>query len=228
MSEQESLAKLSSLAEPVRRSLYAFVLAEGPDVSRDRAAVGAGISRSLAAFHLDKLVADGLLDVSYKRLSGKTGPGSGRPSKLYSRSSTPVAFSAPPQNYDLMARVLTSSISGKPSEEAARAAARRHGIEIGKEARRRAGKASSARALSGRLFEVLRENGYEPAKSKGQIRLRNCPFDALANDYRDVVCGLNLALQKGVLTGLGSGAIEASFEPAPGACCVAFRTKAAR
>ena len=107
--------------------------------------------------------------------------------------------------------------------EAADRAAHERGLEIGREARRRAGKEAIDAALVRKLTDVLRENGFEPMRKGNELRLRNCPFDALANDYRDLVCGMNLAMQRGVLEGLRARKINAVFEPVPGACCVAFK-----
>ena len=223
LSSRDKLARLTSLAEPARRALYEFVIRQGHEVSRDEASKGVKITRALAAFHLDRLVDDGLLDAIYRRPEGRSGPGAGRPSKLYKRAAEPVEFTAPPQNYGLIARVLTSSIGDARSKEAADRAAHERGLEIGTEARRRAGKEAIDAALVRKLTDVLRENGFEPMRKGNELRLRNCPFDALANDYRDVVCGMNLAMQRGVLEGLRARKIEAVFEPVPGACCVAFK-----
>ncbi len=223
MSSRDNLARLASLAEPVRRALYEFVIRQDHEVSRDEAAKGVKITRALTAFHLDRLVADGLLDTIYRRPAGRSGPGAGRPSKLYMRAAEPVEFTAPPQNYGLIARVLTASIGDARSKEAADVAARARGLEIGTEARARAGRDPSDQTLIRKLTEVLRENGYEPIRKGGELRLRNCPFDSLAKDYRDLVCGMNLAMQRGVLDGLGARRVEAMFEPTPGACCVAFK-----
>jgi predicted ArsR family transcriptional regulator len=220
---KDKLAQLASLAEPVRRDLYEFAIRQDHEVSRDEASKAVKISRALAAFHLDRLVSDGLLDVIYRRAPGRSGPGAGRPSKLYKRSAEPVEFTAPPRNYALLAGLFAASAGSKRRREAADEEARRKGLEIGKDARMRAGKAPSDRVLVGRLADVLRENGFEPVRKGGEVRLRNCPFDALANDYRDLVCGMNLAMQRGILEGLRTRRIVATFEPTPGACCVAFR-----
>ncbi|HJT37784.1 MAG TPA: transcriptional regulator [Actinomycetota bacterium] len=221
--ENRSLSRLASLAEPARRALYEFVIRQDHEVSRDEAARGVKITRALAAFHLDRLVADGLLDTIYRRPPGRSGPGAGRPSKLYKRAAEPVAFTAPPQNYALIARMLSASIEDARSKNAADAAARAKGREIGTEARARTSGRPSDPTLLRRLGEVLAENGFEPVRRGREIRLRNCPFHALANDYRDLVCGMNVAMQQGVLDGLGTSRVEAVFEPMPGACCVAFR-----
>jgi len=220
---KDKLEQLTSLAIPVRRDLYEFVIRQDHEVSRDEASKALGVSRALTAFHLDRLVADGLLDAIYRRAPGRGGPGAGRPTKLYKRSIQPVEFTAPPQNYSLLAGIFAASVGSKRSNEAADEGARRKGLQIGTEARKRAGKAPTDRALVARLDEVLRENGFEPVRKGNELRLRNCPFDAIANVYRDLVCGMNLAMQRGVLEGLRAHRIEATFEPTPGACCVSFR-----
>ncbi|HJT38657.1 MAG TPA: transcriptional regulator [Actinomycetota bacterium] len=221
--DNPSLARLASLAEPVRRALYEFVIRQDHEVSRDEAARAVKVTRALAAFHLDRLVADGLLDTSYRRPPGRGGPGAGRPSKLYKRAAEPLAFTAPPQNYGLIARMLSASVEDARSKDAADAAARAKGREIGKEARARTSGRPSDAMLLRRLGDVLSENGFEPVRRGREVRLRNCPFHALANDYRDLVCGMNVAMQRGVLEGLGTSRVEAVFEPTPDACCVAFR-----
>jgi predicted ArsR family transcriptional regulator len=220
----DQIERLAVLAEPARRRLYDFVLTRGAPVGRDEAARALRIDRSLAAFHLDRLAEAGLLDTEYKRISGRTGPGAGRPAKLYRTSKREVAFSAPPRNYGLVARILSEAIEPDTERaDAARRAARDKGIRIGQEAKRRAGARASGDRLGRTLVDVLRDNGFEPVRAGGEIRLRNCPFDALAADHRDLVCGMNLSLQEGIVAGLDARDLQAVFTPAEGMCCVAFR-----
>ena len=69
---------------------------------------------------------------------------------------------------------------------------------------------------------LLRERGYEPREAgSGDIRLANCPFHALVEDHRELVCGMNLALADGLLDGLGGDEL-ARLDPQPGQCCVAI------
>src|SRR3954452_9838159 len=96
---EAELAALAPLAEPVRRRLYLHVAASPTPVGRDEAAAAVGISRALAAFHLDRLVADDFLETEFQRRSGRTGPGAGRPAKLYRRGQTRHAVSLPARNY---------------------------------------------------------------------------------------------------------------------------------
>jgi predicted ArsR family transcriptional regulator len=206
---------LSALDDPVRRRLYEFVGQSGEPVGRDAAATAAGVTRSLAAYHLDRLAAEGLLTVAYERRSGRSGPGAGRPAKLYLRSELEFSAAVPPRDYGLAACLLAEAAAGDASGATAgalRAAAGRLG--------------RAAAADGGDLVELLGARGYEPcADAKGVLRLRNCPLHAAAQRQPDVVCDMNLSLVRGLLDGLGAGDREAVLEPAPGRCCVAVRRR---
>jgi predicted ArsR family transcriptional regulator len=225
---EAALDDVAVLSEPARRALYLHVAAADDDVGRDEAARALGITRSLAAFHLDRLVDEGLLEAGYRRLSGRTGPGAGRPAKVYRRSGREISLSIPPRDYQLAARVLAASLQGTGAYPSAlHRAAREAGVALGAEARRRAGRRPSRKRLVGRLVAILEERGFEPRVApEGEIRLRNCPFDSLAVDYRDTVCGMNLSLLRGALDGLGAARLEAVPDRQPGMCCVAFRPAA--
>lgn len=218
------LAAIGSLQEPVRRSLYHYVVAQAGEVSRDQAAAGVGVQRNLAAFHLDKLVEAGLLEVTFRRLTGRTGPGAGRPAKLYRRSSSEHAVTVPPRHYDLAAELLAAAVEeagDAPARQALGAVARRHGRSIGQELRSAAG----ARAGRERRMEVLASalagHGYEPRRAGPVLRLANCPFHALAESHRALVCAMNLSLLEGVIDGMGSDDLTALPDPPePGQCCV--------
>ena len=226
MEADDRLAALATLNEPVRRRLYDFVAAQPHAVGRDQASESAGVPRSVAAFHLDKLADAGLLEVEFRRPPGKSGPGAGRPAKLYRRAAGEISLSVPERHYDLagvlLARgVATAEAEDIPPSEGVRRAAREHGREVG---RRRPG---GATANAGRrdIEEVLRENGYEPFVERNAVVLANCPFHAVAEEQRDLVCGMNLAFLEGVLDGLGATRHSASLEPAPGRCCVTVRPR---
>ncbi|MCI0345983.1 MAG: transcriptional regulator [Chloroflexi bacterium] len=224
--DASDIEALALLDEPVRRALYDWVVGAGRAVSRDEAATGAGVSRALAAFHLDRLARAGLLDAEYRRLTGRTGPGAGRPAKLYRRGSREVAVALPARRYDVPAGLFAEAIKGAGGPippEPLRAAARGVGAEAGAAARTAAGPRPSRRRLRGALLNVLDERGYEPRETaSGEIRLGNCPFHALVEDHRDLVCGMNLALAEGLLSGLGEDAAQARLDPQPGQCCVAI------
>lgn len=212
------LALLSGLGSPVRRRLYEFVAEAGTAIDRDQAAASAGISRSLAAYHLDKLVEAGLLEASFARRGERSGPGGGRPTKLYRRSTREFVLQAPPRDYPLLGELLVRAAEEDGSgavRSTLERAAYNLGRSLGKQAKRNVG--------SGRkeLTEALRLRGFEPvADEHGTIRLRNCPFEKVATECPDVVCNLNLRLLHGVIEGLGLREERAVLEPEEGRCCV--------
>ena len=213
------LASVSSLEDPVRRRLYDIVSSRPEPVGRDEAAASAGIGRPLAAYHLDKLVDSGLLAVTYQRLGERSGPGAGRPAKLYARSDREFAVSVPSRDYELAALIMVQALADDregTSRAAVRQAARRLGTELA-----RGGQAGDA----GDLPRVLSAHGYDPAVPSAAdgavIRLRNCPFHHLAEQHRDLVCGMNLSLIGGMVDGLNLPRWRAVLDPRPGHCCVA-------
>lgn len=218
----DGLAELAVLAEPMRRRLYLHVSQRPEPVSRDEAAAALGISRSLAAFHLDRLVGAGLLATEYRRLSGRTGPGAGRPSKLYRVSERETIASVPPRRYEVAARLFADALSGEPGSEAVAERAHAYGVELGAEASDRAGHDADAARRREALVSVLRDAGYVPFDREGEIRLRNCPFHELAQRHRQLTCGMNLALLRGMLEGAGLPAGAARLDFQPGLCCVAI------
>jgi len=217
-SATSNVAAVALLDEPVRRRLYDWVVAQHRPVGREEAARNVGTSRALAAFHLDRLTEAGLLEASYKRLTGRTGPGAGRPARVYQRSEVPVEVSLPPRRYELVADLFAAALQqmgdGSPPAALARVA-HAAGERVGRQA-----------TEAGGLLSVLEEAGYEPsADVDGTVRLRNCPFDALVDDHRALVCGTNLCFAQGILDGLPERQ-GAEFEPHAdsrlGFCCVVF------
>lgn len=219
----DELAAIGALQEPVRRSLYRYVAAQADDVSRDAAARAVGVQRSLAAFHLDKLVEAGLLEATYRRLTGRTGPGAGRPAKLYRRSSSEHSVSLPPRHYDLAAELLAQAVEeagDRRARESLTEVARRFGRRLGEEVRARLKARASRERRMAALSETVSRYGYEPRREGPVLRLGNCPFHALSESHRDLVCGMNLSLFEGVVDGLDVDDLEARQDVRPGECCV--------
>jgi predicted ArsR family transcriptional regulator len=213
------LAGVAALAEPVRRLLYDVVVGADDAVSREQAARQARVAVHTAKFHLDKLVEEGLLDVEYRRLTGRTGPGSGRPAKLYRRSARELSVSLPARQYDLLSRILAAAVarattSGEPVADIAASVARAEGSRFG------SAHSSRARSDLARLAEALAAGGYEPRVVEGTLELRNCPFHRVAQEQTALVCGLNLEYVAGVCDGLGCHDVETALDPAPERCCV--------
>jgi predicted ArsR family transcriptional regulator len=227
----EQIAGVAALSDPVRRALYDYVVAQGREVGRDEAAQAAGISRNLASFHLDRLVEEGLLESIYRRLTGRTGPGAGRPSKLYRRSGRRIDLSVPPRSYELAARLFAEALA---QEDAPDVRARLQdvafasGARLGERARQTAPKSKDGSDVVEGPRETLQQHGYEPYDADdGELRLRNCPFHELSQDYRDLVCGTNLCLLQGFAAGLGLQDLDVALDPRPGECCVVFRQRRA-
>jgi predicted ArsR family transcriptional regulator len=216
------------LAEPTRRRLYDFVAGREAPVSRDAAAATLGISRELAAFHLDRLVAGGLLRAEARRLGVRKGPGGGRPTKLYVRAERAFAVSLPPRDYEVAAELFADALGQLPPEasrEPLDRVAHARGRAIGAAARSALGRGARSREFqAAALVDVLAAAGYEPIAEAdgGTIRLRNCRFQGLATSHRELTCGMNLAWAKGVVDGLGAAGVRAEAIPDPDPCCVAF------
>jgi predicted ArsR family transcriptional regulator len=225
---QAQVTSISALAEPSRLALYRYVAGATAPVSREQAAAAMDLPLHSVKFHLDRLVAEGLLEVEYRRLTGRTGPGAGRPSKLYRRTSRHVSVSLPDRRYDLAGEVLAAAVErstreGTPIDEAVQQVAHATGSRLGSEpsAPRRPRRAES----TARLVGVLSNHGYEPRLVDDDVCLTNCPFDRLAAEHTDLVCGMNLALVGGVIDGLSIETMSARLEPQPGFCCVKIATK---
>jgi predicted ArsR family transcriptional regulator len=208
----DQVDRVAVLSEPVRRRLYDLVVRAGAPVDRDTAAERAGIGRPLAAFHLDRLVRAGLLDVEFRRRSGRTGPGAGRPAKFYLRpTDEEISVDLPPRSYDVAAEILATGV-----ERADRA--RASAMDVARER----GAAMASRASRG-LLPMLESEGYEPfIDDGGVVRLRNCPFHALVVEHRELTCAMNHALLDGAATGVASSGFRAVSDPREGLCCVAF------
>src|SRR5690242_721676 len=191
------LEAVAALAEPTRRRLYDHVVRQPEPVGRDEAAAAVGVPRATAAFHLDRLADDGLLEVTRARRTGRSGPGAGRPAKLYRRPGRTVSVSLPERRYDLAGELLAAAV-----EEAERTGERPAAVLA-----RRARGVGEELGRGGRGLAVLEACGFEPrpagAADDGAVVLANCPFHALAAGHTELVCGMNVRLVEGVLAGAG-------------------------
>lgn len=218
---------VGALLESNRRALYDAVVAGGEWMSRDAAAAATGLERGTAAHHLDRLAADGLLDVEYQRPHGRTGPGAGRPSKLYRRADREIAVSLPPRNYELVGQLLARVVERALTErvgvdEAIATEAGDEGARLGEHIRSRLDEAdvASSRTRRHAVVEALSEQGFEPVDDGDTIVLRNCPFHRLARQHTELVCGMNLGVLRAVLDDVGDTGLRAELEPEDGFCCV--------
>ena len=209
-----SVQAVAVLEEPTRRRLYEYVAGRAEPVSRDDAAAALGIPRTTAAFHLDRLTDEGLLDTCYERRTGRTGPGAGRPAKLYHRSDREIEITLPERQYAVAGHLLAAAIqdaetTGLTPREAVNRRAKEYGETL----------ARTGRTRGEDLAQILEAHGFEPRVDSDGIALGNCPFRRLAKEHPQLVCGMNLQLVAGLLTGLDSP-LQAELAPATGFCCV--------
>jgi predicted ArsR family transcriptional regulator len=221
----ERVAGVAALTDPIRRDLYFYVSAQPAPVSRDQASEALGIARHTAKFHLDKLAEEGLVDTEFKRLSERRGPGAGRPTKLYRRSSRQLSVTLPERRYDLAAQLLASAIEDAPTDgttvtDALNAAAADWGSTVGDQARAAAGPQANRERLLACTCQALTDYGYAPHRAGNTILLSNCPFDALAREHTQLVCAMNLAIMDAVIDRVGKTGLAARLDPAPNRCCV--------
>ncbi len=217
---------VAALDHPITQAVYRLMVERGR-LSRDDTANGLDIARSVAAFHLDKLVDVGLAEAHFERLSGRSGPGAGRPAKVYRRSDRDIELSLPERHYDVAGGLLAEALEraakeGLPVERAVHDAAVETGRALGEAARAEEIKVGTSQAKRrDTLLRVLERHGYEPHLRDREVVLRNCPFHMLAEQHRTLVCGMNLELLSGIIEGVGGGdLVSARLAPEPGSCCV--------
>lgn len=217
-------AGIGALSDPLRRRLYLFVCAQPDPVTRELAAEALGLAPHQAKFHLDRLERDGLLDSSYARMSGRSGPGAGRSAKLYRRTDREIAVSLPDREYQLAGRLMADAIAesgetGTPVIEALHRLAHVYGRRLG-DAAVDNHPAGTVRAALDLAVQILTDNGYEPRREDGRVVMANCPFHALAQAQTQLVCQMNHALIGGLTEALGPHRPVAELDPAPDRCCV--------
>jgi predicted ArsR family transcriptional regulator len=229
--DRAAVAAIAALDDDVRRALYEQVRAAGVPVTREEAASAVGISRKLAAFHLDKLVELGVLRSGFGPASDRR---VGRAPRRYEPAGQDIAVRVPERSPELLASILVEAVTTEGPDERAEAAtlrvARERGAAVGatERARLRGGRVGAERALAA-SEELLAEQGFEPFREEGSVRLRNCPFHPVAGLAPALVCGLNRAYLAGLVEGLDAGdRVEAELAPRAGECCVELRPSQAR
>ena len=134
-----------------------------------------------------------------------------------------VALSVPERRYDLAALLMARAIELSTQEpgpvtEVLGDVARDYGRTIGAGAHRSGeGAVPSSMEL---VVELLAQHGYEPRSEEGTVTLGNCPFHAVAEEHRGLVCGMNFELVKGLVGTAGLPGVAVRLDPAPGRCCV--------
>jgi predicted ArsR family transcriptional regulator len=221
------LLAVALLAEPTRQRLYQYLRERGDPVGREEAARQTGIKPRLAAFHLDRMADAGLLEVGYRRLSGRVGPGAGRPAKVYSVSSRPFSVEVPQTRYALAASMMATALSangtGAGGATSLQDVATTVGESLGGEIRQQARTKGARREA---VQRKLRQLGYEPrVQESGKWTLRNCIFAELSVSHRELVCPMNAAFVKGLLDGARLPSLHVERRTAPPGCCVQLTSR---
>ncbi|WP_022894460.1 helix-turn-helix transcriptional regulator [Agromyces subbeticus] len=208
----DDLVAVAAIADPQRRSLFDFVARQSAPVGRDEAAAELRMTRGTAAFHLDRLVEAGLLATEFRRRSGRSGPGAGRPAKLYRAIAGELVVSVPERHYDLAAELLSRAVdecdrTGAPIRPTLERVSASLGRELG--------------AASDSMTEVLERLGYEPVNDGHDgTRLTNCPFHRVAQRHSSTICAANAALLRGAAETVDEQGRTVVLDPRDGYCCV--------
>jgi predicted ArsR family transcriptional regulator len=221
-----AIRAVAVLDDELRRGMYTYIRAARRPVTRDEAAAAVGISRKLAAFHLDKLVGAGVLHAGYEQVTGLRKVG--RTPKVYRPAEADIRVSIPPRRPDLLADILLdATLSAETARGVALRVARSRGNDVGaaERLRVRPGRLGAERALT-LAVAALERHGFEPAReSPTSVRLRTCPFHPTVARAPELVCGINLAFLAGILDGLDAASVEAVLEPRSGECCIELRAR---
>lgn len=235
----DDLGPAAVLASPVRRRLL-DTLAHATATSHDlttpvgltaaELAEHVGLHVTTVRFHLDQLVAAGLVEASFHR-SGSAG----RPRKIYAPVQGSLAEVDVAGEADAL-RLLSSLLAGAFADSSGGAtptpleAGRRWAVEHVPADPASTPARTPGEWLSkvGRMLDVLHEWGYTPEMSTSdggrtaRLVLKDCPFLALAVDNPAVVCGIHRGLITGSMEQFGEPDTEIGLEPFVGpATCVA-------
>ncbi len=214
------------LASPVRRRLvdalaHADAAAATPGFTAAELGTEMGLHVTTVRFHLDQLVAAGLVESAVRRDGG-----AGRPRKVYSLAPGSLDDVDARAEADhlrllsgLLASTLTEGVTGHtitPAEAGRRWALQHVSPDLASPPADTPGKWLGKLA---QMIDVLQEWGYTPElrTSEGgrvaEVTLAHCPFLDLARANPAVVCGIHRGLIAGSLAQLGEPGTRVSLEP---------------
>ncbi len=182
-----------------------------------------GLHASTVRFHLDQLVAAGLLRSHFERSHG-----AGRPSKKYAVAQGSLEDANDSEHYATLAGLLAEMFSERgpddvplTPEQAGAAWAHRHAPElVGVPATTEPARTAGAwLGKVGVMIDVLRDWGYTPNLRtedfgrSADVDLVGCPFLPLARSNPEVVCAVHRGLMRGTLEVFGEADVELSLTP---------------
>jgi predicted ArsR family transcriptional regulator len=153
------MERLDAIGDPGLRDALLFVRASERPVTADELAAAHGVHRNVARSRLERLVEAGLLEASFERRTGRTGPGAGRPAKAYSVTPELTAIEFPERRYETLLRLLVDALPARGRERCLR--------EVGEQFGRRLGDAAGIRPVGDvarafdRVCDAVRSLGYQ-------------------------------------------------------------------
>ncbi|MFL5927886.1 MAG: helix-turn-helix transcriptional regulator [Gaiellaceae bacterium] len=199
---------LEAVGDPELRAALVWVRAQAQPVTADELAEADGVHRNVARSRLERLVAAGLLAAHYERRTGRTGPGAGRPAKIYSVAPQLENIEFPTRQYESLFGLLLAELPRAGRPERLRAI----GVEFGGRLAQAAGLRPAKRARTGleRMCAAVRRLGYqatllELADGRAVVATPMCPLRPLVREQPDAAL-----VDRGMWAGLASAALAAT------------------
>lgn len=200
----------ATLGDATRRGIYITVREAVEPVTASQIADLFDIHTNVARHHLDRLVADGYLQVTRKRRSERSGPGAGRPAKHYETTAKEISVQFPARRYDLLAELLARMVERVAPDDAAQLAedvGREYGRELAAEVglARDEGFETAVTAVA----KVMMGVGFDTeANTKDRLIVtRLCPFGETASNHPEIVCKLDQGIVAGLLEGANAASV---------------------
>jgi predicted ArsR family transcriptional regulator len=192
--------RLDGIGDSELRDALLYVRGAPGPVSADDAASALVVHRSVARSRLERLLRAGLLEASFSRRNGRTGPGAGRPAKFYSPAPEAQALEFPPRRLPTLVARLLDGLPADGREEALRAA----GEDFGRHLARAAGLRPRARVEDGleRVCAAVRSLGFHAALDRVEgdtavISTPTCPLRPLVTEHPEAA-----VIDRGMWAGL--------------------------
>lgn len=192
----------SSLGDTTRRGIYISVREAPEPVTVAHIAAAFDLHPNVARHHLDRLVADGWLQVTHRRSSDRRGPGAGRPAKHYEPTDKEISLQFPMRRYDLLAELLCRVLQ-RVAPETAPLIAEEVGEEYGRELAAEiglpedAGFAVAVQAVARTMMGMGFDTHAQPAART--LLTKSCPFGETATKHPELVCKLDQGIVRGLL-----------------------------
>ncbi len=199
-----------ALAAQSRVRILEFLHREGRALDTSELSALVGLHPSTIRFHLQALEGAGLVQRRTERLGRP-----GRPHVAFAAAAEPPSRSA--GGFELLSRILASSLSGKVQDPAdlAREAGQAWGRTIAEERRAplRPGGGEAMRTLATMLEDLGFAPEIETDGPVAAISLRRCPFGEVAEADPGVVCSVHFGLMQGALAAWRAGLRVDGLEP---------------